>query len=217
MFEFRHVYKSYQKDLYVIKNLNFTNDNKSFLPIYGSRGSGKSTFLSLLGNYTIPTSGEIRVNYKSLSALDRNEVLDFRMFVGYISPRIQLIPEFTLYDNISLPLKIKKDSKKEILFKIRKISEALNLSEYLDSPSSKLPEDIQQLGLISRALIKSPHIILADEPTLHLNETQSVDILNILYDLSKKDCWVILATELQEVIDRLKVPFYKLKDGVLNP
>ncbi|TGB04923.1 ABC transporter ATP-binding protein [Halobacillus salinus] len=192
-------------------NLEFVEGE--FVSIVGSSGSGKSTFLSLVGTLDAPTSGHIYYEKQELHGMNANELADFRFeHIGFIFQQYHLLPTMTALENVMAPLlsrKVsydKKDRAKQLLVDV-------GLENKLHSLPSQLSGGQQQRVAVARALIHEPHWLLADEPTGNLDTETGEIIFDLLLELNKeKGCGVIFVTHEPELAVRAGRTI-EMKDG----
>lgn len=168
-----------------LDNVSFTVSKGEFVSIVGSSGSGKSTLLHILGGVDRPTSGKVFVDNTDIYSLDESRLAIFRRRqVGLIYQFYNLIPILDVEENITLPLLL--DGRKTGDAPLTEILTMLGLSERKKHLPNQLSGGQQQRVSIGRALINSPALVLADEPTGNLDSKNSADIINLLRVSNKK-------------------------------
>ena len=195
-----------------IDNISFKVDKGEFIAIVGASGSGKSTLLHLIGGVDRPTNGKVYIDGKDIYKFNDDELAIFRRRqVGLIYQFYNLIPILNVEENITLPLKLDNREINE-----KKLNETINLLG-LESRRNHLPNELsggqQQRTSIGRAMITSPAIILADEPTGNLDSKSSDEIVSLLKK-SNRDYkqTIIMIThnmEIAKIADRI----IKIEDG----
>lgn len=178
----------------IFKNANLQINKGKLLAIKGRSGSGKSTLLKILAGLDNNYEGDYYFMDKKLSK-NNVKLSDFRLKnIGIITQDYQLLPDKTCYENIALPLKILKKNKKVIKKKVDETMNFLGVSQY----KNKYPDDLsggqQQRVAIARAMIKSPKLLIADEPTGALDMESEQEVLHSLKFMISKECTVIIAT-----------------------
>ncbi len=162
-----------------LKNAGFTMRKSEFAAIVGESGSGKTTLLNLIGALDTPTSGHVYLNGQELFSMPEQERTIFRRRnIGFIFQSFQLIPELTVEQNIIFPLLL--DYQKPDPEKVNELLEVLGLTERRSHLPSQLSGGQQQRTAIGRALIHSPMLILADEPTGNLDSKSSQEVMELL-------------------------------------
>lgn len=184
-----------------------------FVAIIGKSGSGKTTLLNIIGGLDKPTSGKIYSQNVYLNELKNNQLSDYRnKNIGFVFQDFYLEPAFTVLENVEMPLVIAGTEQKERRKKARAIIERLGLKEKTDKRVNTLSGGQKQRACIARALIHSPSLILADEPTGNLDSKNGAEVIAILREISKEGKTVILATHNME--DAHKADYIiELKDG----
>lgn len=179
------IYKTGRVDVHALKDVNLEINRGELIAIVGESGSGKSTMLNLLGGLDNPTLGDINVNGKFLSKLSDDDLYNYRRDeIGFIFQYYNLIPYFTVEENIILPIRMaKKEVDKDYL---EEIIGTLGLGERRNHLPAELSGGQQQRVAIARALINKPSIILADEPTGNLDSKNSKEVIQLLKETSEK-------------------------------
>ena len=190
-----------------LSDISFQVETGEFIAIVGHSGSGKSTFMNMLGCLDTPDSGEYFLDGKDVANLSDNELSDIRNHkIGFIFQGFNLIPNLDALGNVELPLIYRglgKQQRKEIA------GEALSkvgLENRMDHRPNQLSGGQQQRVAVARAIAAQPPIILADEPTGNLDSKSTIEIMNILKDLHKSGRTVIIITHnqaLAPMADRL--------------
>jgi cell division transport system ATP-binding protein len=194
MIRFYHVDKAYRGETLALSDVNLIVHPRQFCFITGSSGAGKSTLLKLIIREEIPTTGQILVNGRNLSALTSRQMPYFRRRIGVVFQDFRLIPTRTVYENVSLVLTIQGVPSKE---RKRRAFEALRWVG-LQNRMSSFPEQLsggeQQRVAIARALINRPVILLADEPTGNLDPDLAHEILTLFREVNAAGTTVVVAT-----------------------
>ncbi|MDY5779561.1 MAG: lipoprotein-releasing ABC transporter ATP-binding protein LolD [Succinivibrionaceae bacterium] len=185
----------------VLKGVNFDVRKNELTAIIGSSGSGKSTFLHILGTLDKPTSGEILFKGENLFALSSKKLSLFRnQNLGFVYQFHHLLADFTALENVCMPMLIAGKSinlaKKEALA----ILDRVGLSHRVNHKPSELSGGERQRVAIARAIINKPSVILADEPTGNLDRKSAEDIFKLLLDLRKEtSCSLVVVTHDNEL------------------
>ncbi len=195
-----------------LDNVSFSVDKGEFVAIVGASGSGKSTLLHLIGGVDRPTSGKIFIDNKEINRYNDDELAIFRRRqVGLIYQFYNLIPILNVEENITLPLSL--DNREIDFNKLNELIRNLGLESRRKHLPSELSGGQQQRTSIGRALITSPAIILADEPTGNLDSKSSGEIVELLKKSNKdyKQTIIMITHDLEiaKVADRI----IKIEDG----
>jgi len=178
-----------------LQDVSFQVAENEVVCIQGPSGSGKSTLLSIIGCLFPPTSGLAEIDGKRLSRLpDRYLTLHRRQSIGFIFQRFQLIPDLSVQANIILPLLPVGLSPSQCRKRSGKLMELFSISHRQHFPVSKISGGELQRTAIARALILDPPIILADEPTAHLDTDLSMDFMNMIKELKKRGKTVVMTS-----------------------
>lgn len=195
-----------------LDGIDLTVERGEFVAIVGSSGSGKSTFLNMIGGLDIPSSGEVIVEQKRLQELSDDELTIFRRRkIGFIFQQYNLIPMLNVWENIILPLKM--DGKRVDKEYVLEITRVLGLNERLESFPNKLSGGQQQRVAIARALAIKPAIVLADEPTGNLDSKTSQDVLGLLKITSERFNQTVIMITHNEEIAQLADYILRIEDG----
>ncbi len=192
--ELTGVFKYYQGDWPALTDINLTVYQGDFLFLLGATGAGKTTLLRLLYRQELPDLGEIKVLGYDLTMMKEKEIPLLRRRVGIIFQDFRLLPERTVYENLEFVLQMVRVQKDTIPARIQETLNQLGLVHKKNAFPYELSGGEQQKVSIARALVKSPDIILADEPTGNIDPKASEDILNILKDINYQGTTVIMAT-----------------------
>ncbi len=203
--------KSFQtldNELKVFENIDLEIKDKDILVIFGRSGAGKSTLLSLIGGMDTPTSGKVIVDGVDLASLKADELAKFRKEkVGYIFQSFNLLANLKAIDNITLPVILDVDKNKKI-DKIMELAAEIGIGGRLGHLPGELSLGEQQRVAIARAMINSPKIILADEPTAHLDNENSLKIIEILKKLNREQgITIVLVTDHEGVAAKFEHRF----------
>lgn len=174
--------KYYGKEPNLIRALDGVSievDVGEFVAVVGTSGSGKSTLLHLMGGLDTPTSGQVFVQGKDLTAMNDEERTIFRRRnIGFVFQNYNLVPILNVYENIILPLALDGDAVDEAFF--ARVVAILGLEDKLDALPNALSGGQQQRVAIARALITKPQVVLADEPTGNLDSRTSADVIALI-------------------------------------
>ena len=181
--------------VHALKDISLQVADNEVVCIQGPSGSGKSTLLSILGCLFVPTSGKATINGKPLSRLpDRFLTLYRRETIGFIFQRFHLVPGLSVTANITLPLLPLGIALPEREQRAQLLMEKLSLSHRKHFDISNISGGELQRTAIARALINDPPIVVADEPTAHLDEQLSNDFMSIIEDLKTDGRTIVIAS-----------------------
>lgn len=197
-------------------NLNF--EESSFNSIIGASGSGKSTLMNIIGTLDKATSGDVLIDGKDISNMNKNQLASLRNeTIGFIFQFHYLLPEFTVQENILMPYRIKHNKlTKEAIKKADDLIEIVGLTKVKNNKATDISGGQQQRAAIARSLINSPRIILGDEPTGNLDSETTETVYNLLKEINKeyKSTFIVITHDkrIAEKTDRI----IEIKDGKIN-
>ncbi len=190
--------KTYGKGDGLVTALNPINldiQKGEMVAIMGKSGSGKSTLLNLLAGLDVPDSGEYIYNGKEINTKNQNKMAKFRRNdVGFVVQHFALIDEYSVQQNIALPLRYGKLKGVSTKKRVKEIAERLEISEKLKKYPSQLSGGQAQRVAIARAIAHKPSLLLADEPTGALDEETGKSIMNLFKEINKEGTTVIVVT-----------------------
>jgi putative ABC transport system ATP-binding protein len=197
-----------------LNQVNLSFNKGEFTGLVGPSGSGKTTLLNIIGSLDVPTKGTATVLDKSVSDLTKREAADLRNnHVGFIFQTYNLLPVYTVYENVELPLLLQHKSASERKNSVIKSLEWVGLTDKINSRPAQLSGGECQRVSIARAMVKEPEIVIADEPTANLDAKNSHHILQTMEKLnSELKTTFIFATHDEKVIQYLKRKI-SLEDG----
>lgn len=184
-----HVSKVYRvggQDFTALHDVSLEIDEGAFMSFVGPSGSGKTTLLNLMGGLDQPTSGEILFKGQPLSQMNRDELAAFRREnVGFIFQSYNLLPVYTVYENVLFPLLLNDEKESTVREKVKSLVDLVGLTPEMNKRPTELSGGQCQRVAIARALIKDPALILADEPTANLDSENSYHILELMLKLNQ--------------------------------
>lgn len=201
--EVKDLYKIYnpgENEVRALDGINLTVEKGEFLAIVGQSGSGKSTFMNMIGLLDIPTSGTYLLDGIDVSSMTDDELSEIRnKQIGFIFQGFNLISNLSAIENVELPL-VYRGMKKEERHKLAiDALERVGLSHRLSHLPKQMSGGQQQRVAIARAVAARPPIILADEPTGNLDSHSGVEVMKILHELHKEGRTIILITHDNEI------------------
>ena len=215
MIRVENIYKSFG-DLQVLKGVNLSVKKGEIVAIVGKSGAGKTTLLQIIGTLDRPTKGKVLIDGKDVFALNDKQLAAFRnRHIGFIFQFHQLLPEFTAIENVCIPAMIAREKESSYQPRAEKLLCDLGLTDRMNHKPNQLSGGEKQRVAAARALMMSPDIILADEPTGSLDEKNKKELADLLLQLRKEYGQTILLVthdkELAAIADRI----IEIKDGVI--
>lgn len=208
-----NVVKDYKAGVRALKGLSIDIEKGEFVFLVGPSGSGKSTFLKLLTKEEEPSSGEIFVAGKNLNSLPRWRVPYLRRNVGCVFQDFKLLPNKTVFENVSFGLEVIGRPRSVVQRQVPQILELVGLGEKLDRFPEELSGGEQQRVSIARAFVNRPLILLADEPTGNLDPATSVGIMRLLDRINRTGTTVVMATHDHAIVDSMRRRVVELENG----
>lgn len=201
MIEFRDVSKTYETGNRALRNITLRIKNGEFVFVVGRSGSGKSTLMKLITRELKATEGSLIVNGKDLNTLRQRDIPRYRRGLGVIFQDFRLLNDRNVYENIAFAQRVIGASAGKIRENVPKILRLTGLSAKYKNMPNQLSGGEQQRVAIARALINQPSVILADEPTGNLDEKNSEEIMNLLYEINAMGTTVIVITHSREIVE----------------
>lgn len=230
LIELKDVFKSFGKDetkLEVLKNINITVSEGEMIAIMGPSGSGKSTLLNIIGCLDSITTGSYVINGENTNELSNKQLATIRnKTFGFVVQYFALIDEYTVFNNIKVPLSYSSTNHKNVKDKIIKTLKDLGIEEKKDKYPNQLSGGQNQRVAIARAIINNPQIILADEPTGALDRETGNEVMDLFSELNREGKTIIIVTHDENIAKRCKriisiqdgkvIKDYANKEGLIN-
>lgn len=198
-----------------LKNVNFSVDNGEYVAIMGESGSGKTTLLNILATFDKATSGSVLLNNLDLSKLKDKELADFRRDnLGFVFQDFNLLDNFSIKDNILLPLVLANKKYKDMEARLEKVTKPLGIDQLVNKYPYEISGGQRQRVAVARAIITNPSLILADEPTGALDSKSTDQLLNVFDKLNEIGQTIIMVTHSVKTAARAKRVLF-IKDGVV--
>ena len=219
MLEIVDVVKDYyvdKKAFRALKGINLFFPKQQFCSILGPSGCGKTTTLNIIGGLDQYTSGDLIIEGQSTRTYNDKDWDNYRnKRVGFVFQSYNLIPQLNLQDNVAMALTLNGVSRKERIERARVALDKVGLDGLYNKKPNQLSGGQMQRVAIARAIINDPEVILADEPTGALDSVTSVQIMDILKEISK-DRLVIMVTHNQDLANKYSDRIIKFLDGEVS-
>jgi putative ABC transport system ATP-binding protein len=181
------VYQVGKVETKALRGINLTVESGEFTTLVGPSGSGKTTLLQMIGCLDQPTTGQVFINDKDVTRLNRNQRADMRRgTIGFIFQFFALIPTLTAYENVEMPLLMNGHSSKERRERVMELLTAVDLADRANNRPDQLSGGQQQRVAVARALAPKPTLVLADEPTANLDTTNGQQVMEIMQKLNQE-------------------------------
>jgi len=209
-------FKTGKVETQALRGVSLSIESGEFTALVGPSGSGKTTLLQLIGCLDLPTSGQVLINGKDVSMLNRNQRADMRRgTIGFIFQFFALIPTLTAYENIEMPLLLNGHNTAERRQRIMQLLESIDLSDRANHRPDQLSGGEQQRVAVARALATKPALILADEPTANLDTPNGAQVMETMLRLNQETgVTFVFATHDPRVIKYAR-RVITLRDGVI--
>lgn len=207
-----HVNKTYANGAPALVDINLTLEKGDFLFITGPSGAGKSTLLKMLYGQEKPTDGGIFINGQDITRLRGDRLAMIRRRIGVVYQDYKLIPSRTVSENITFVLHAQGHSRKEINRRLPVTLKMVGLQDKADRFPSQLSGGEQQRASIARAIVGTPPLLLADEPTGNLDGDNARQVINILRKLNDIGITVVVTTHDEHMVRQLSYPVVQIRD-----
>jgi len=213
MILFDRVTKSYNREATALSRVNLHIEAKEFVSIVGSSGAGKSTLIKLITREEEQTSGKIIVAGTDYDKLKKRNIPHLRRKIGVVFQDFKLLPNKTVFENVSFALEIVGATNKTIKHSVPRVLKLVGLETKATHFPAQLSGGERQRVAIARAVVRQPKILIADEPTGNLDPKHAWDIITLLLKINKYGTTVLLTTHNQDIVNALKRRVITLKDG----
>ena len=208
----KKIYETPSGKVYALDGVSVSVSDGEFIAVVGSSGSGKTTFLNMIGGLDLPTSGQVNIRGRQLGSLSQEELTVFRRRnIGFVFQNYNLLPFLNIWENITLPLRLDGVSVDESF--ISGIIENLGLADKTDNMPFMLSGGQQQRVAIARALSTRPALILADEPTGNLDSITGMEVIGLLKTCAVKYHQTIVVVTHNEEIAQMADRIIRIEDG----
>jgi lipoprotein-releasing system ATP-binding protein len=218
--EVKQLCKSYlsgQQALRVLDHIDLNIRRGDFISLMGPSGSGKSTFLNIIGTMDAPDSGEIMIAGENVTRMPEHQLALFRQkHIGFVFQFHYLLPEFTIEENVAMPLMIGGMHRPEALTRAREILDYLGIAERGHHYPAEISGGEKQRAVVGRALINRPDILLADEPTGNLDKNSGKRMLELFRKIQKDLNQTFFLVTHDEHIAAIADINYQLDNGRLS-
>lgn len=215
MIKFEKVSKKFGTGSNALSDINLSVDKGEFVFLIGPTGSGKTTIFRLIIREIIPTEGSIVVDEWDIINLPKQKIPHLRKKIGVVFQDLKLLTDRTIFENVALPLEVISIKPNEVKQRVEEVLQSVGILEHKDKFPVQLSGGELQRAAIARALILSPDILLADEPTGNLDDDTSWEIIKLLSSINEKGTTILMATHDSDIVKKLGKRVIGLDKGLL--
>jgi cell division transport system ATP-binding protein len=210
------VQKTYKTGTVALYDVDLTIAKGEFVFVIGASGSGKSTLIKMLYREEKPDKGSIMIGGINVAKLKNRKVYILRRKLGIVFQDFKLLPKLTVYENVAFAMEVFNYDKKKIYNRVMEVLDLVGLKGKARMYPDQLAGGEQQRVVIARAIVNNPKLLICDEPTGNLDPAMSLEIVELLSDINKKEgTTVIMVTHDSVIVNKMKKHVIALKDGHL--
>jgi putative ABC transport system ATP-binding protein len=214
--DLKKIYIVGSQEVRALNGVSLAISQNEYVAIMGPSGSGKSTLMNILGCLDTPTAGSYVLNGTDVSHMNDNALAEVRnKEIGFVFQSFNLLPRYSALDNVGLPLIYAGIPKAERQQRAQNALQNVDLLNRMDHKPNELSGGQRQRVAVARALVNTPSIILADEPTGNLDTKTSIDIMNLFEDIYAKGNTIIVVTHEEDIALHAR-RIIRLRDGVIE-
>lgn len=215
MIKFINVSKEYDNNVKALSNINLDIHKGEFVFVVGSSGAGKSTLIKLLLKEEQPTEGKIILKDMDITKVRNRRIPFIRRNIGVVFQDFRLLPNKTVYENVAFAMEIIGSHPKEIRRKVPMVLSMVDLSRKASSFPDQLSGGERQRVSIARAIVNSPPVLIADEPTGNLDPETAWEIMKVLSEINGRGTTILMATHAKDIVNQMKKRVIEIHDGKL--
>lgn len=213
MIEFINVSKEYKNGVKALSNVNLSIKKGEFVFLVGPSGAGKSTLIKLILKEEDPTEGKIYLNDMDITKVKNRKIPYIRRNVGVVFQDFRLLPNKTVYENVAFAMEIIGAHPKDIRRNVPMVLSMVDLSRKAHCYPDELSGGEHQRVAISRAIVNSPPVLIADEPTGNLDPETAWEIMKVLRDINRRGTTILMATHAKDIVDIMKKRVIAIESG----
>jgi putative ABC transport system ATP-binding protein len=205
-----------QSEIRAVNEVTFSVMGGEFVALLGTSGSGKSSLLNLIAGLDTPTGGSVSVAGRDLARMSRDDLARYRRStVGMVFQAFNLVTAMTVLENVELPMRFAEVPREYRMERARRALQRVGLGQRLEHRPSELSGGEQQRASLARALVNSPPLLLADEPTGNLDSRTGSEIMDLIHQVNAEGTTVLMVTHERPLAERYATRFIFLRDGKL--
>jgi cell division transport system ATP-binding protein len=211
--EMQDIWKTYPDGTVALQGINVVIDRNEFVYIVGPSGAGKSTFMKLIYREEVPSKGQISVNGFNIGKLKQRKIPYVRRNIGVIFQDYRLLPKLSAFENIAFAMEVIEAPRRAIKRRTMEVLELVGLKHKANSLPAQLSGGEQQRIAIARAIVNSPAVIVADEPTGNLDPETSMGIMKLLEEINFRGTTIVMATHNKEIVNTMRKRVIAIERG----
>ncbi|TCL55359.1 cell division transport system ATP-binding protein [Hydrogenispora ethanolica] len=216
MIQFQGVSKVYPNGVVALNEIDLSIEKGEFVFMVGPSGAGKTTFIKLVIRRELPNQGQIYIGRKNLARMKEREIPRFRRNIGVIFQDYKLLPNKTVFENVSFALEVIEASRREIMRQVPAVLELVGLKDKANVFPQELSGGEQQRVSLARSIVNRPLLLLADEPTGNLDPDTSWGIMDLLMEINKRGTTIVMATHNKSIVDRMRRRVIAMENGKIT-
>lgn len=197
----------------VLNNINLHIQKGEFVFLVGSSGAGKSTLIKMMLKETESTTGKIVIDNEDITKMKRRHIPHLRRNIGVVFQDFKLLQEKTVYENVAFAMEVIEASPREVRRQVPIVLSMVGLSKKYDLYPQQLSGGEQQRVSLARAMVNSPKILIADEPTGNLDPDTSWEIMKLLVEINQRGTTILMATHAKDIVDSMKKRVVAIEGG----
>lgn len=215
LIKFENVSKEYDNNVKALTNVSLDIHKGEFVFLVGSSGAGKSTMIKLLLKEEEPTEGKIILKDMDITKVRNRKIPYIRRNVGVVFQDFRLLPNKTVYENVAFAMEIVGAHPKEIRRNVPMVLSMVDLSRKASSFPDQLSGGERQRVSIARAIVNSPPVLIADEPTGNLDPETAWEIMRVLSEINGRGTTILMATHAKDIVNNMKKRVIEINEGKL--
>ncbi len=216
MIKLINVSKEYDNGVNALTNINLEIEKGEFVFLVGSSGAGKSTLIKLLLKEEEASEGRIYLNDLDITRVPNRRVPYIRRNVGVVFQDFRLLPNKTVFENVSFAMEILGTHPREIRRRVPMVLSMVDLSRKASSYPDQLSGGEQQRVSIARAIVNNPPVLIADEPTGNLDPDTAWEVMNALNDINARGTTILMATHAKDIVNTMRKRVIALEGGKIS-